>query len=765
MTMRKQVLLFAGLCLFALLTWGSPCAQAADYSDVEGHWAQETIERWSDSGVLKGYDDGWFGPNDPVSRGQLSEILYRLWGCGPQEGHTFPDVAADAWYHDAVVTMNACGVALNQGKNMFPDQPLTREEAFYMVAKAFDIGRDLDLKADPATEQVSKWISDGREVEPSFWSRINSMLGQGYLHGSGGMLHPKDIVSRSEILTVIDNMFDLYISSPGSYTVPADQTALITCPDVTLTYVPTKRYHESKVYLMAPAAHGVTFDQQEGKGNEIYLSVRGISEDGATWTESGVGFNGIKDEAIHLSEPRQVADLRFAGGVGIACCPYLIETAEQFIAMDDTPGPMETFANNKSRYFSLLEDVTLPKNLPSLTVFGSVNPHLMGNGHTVTLCVEGGGELLVTDVRFPEMGYGLFCDWSGECRDLILDGSIHITIGEDYPWPGAFVGGFTNQLHSDGLLENCISRVNIQVDCANRSTLYLEVGGLVGNAKASTLLNCNAQGQVALSVHEGNSAVPAVGGLVGVCTVKVTQTHPFPDEGKESEVTYDGGAPVLLRGCCSSTAVSVQGGRHSSAGGLVGQMTWPVVTTGEIPEEALPRIENCWSTATASAAGASFQSDCGGIAGQVATGAIQGCWAKPTVSIAKGDNYQNTGSIAGCLSEWAKIQDCWGDASDCQVSKDGEHCGGIVGRMWGSVSNCWVLGAENFAPKDTISYASWTSGPVTGCVDMTALSSEKREAFYGSCGWDFDAVWDKSGAYPILRSCDAVAQRTAQKRW
>ena len=86
--------------------------------------------------------------------------------------------------------------------------------------------------------------------------------------------------------------------------------------------------------------------------------------------------------------------------MGIACCPYLIETAEQFIAMDDTPGPMETFANNKSRYFSLLEDVTLPKNLPSLTVFGSVNPHLMGNGHTVTLCVEGGGELLVTDVRW-----------------------------------------------------------------------------------------------------------------------------------------------------------------------------------------------------------------------------------------------------------------------------------------------------------------------------------------------------------------------------
>ena len=146
-------------------------------------------------------------------------------------------------------------------------------------------------------------------------------------------------------------------------------------------------------------------------------------------------------------------------------------------------------------------------------------------------------------------------------------------------------------------------------------------------------------------------------------------------------------------------------------------------------------------------------------------GTIRGCWAKPTVSIAKGFDYQNTGSIAGALyNNQSKIQDCWGDASGCPVSRDGEHCGGIVGRVRdGSVSNCWVLGAGNFAPKDAISYASWTSGPVTGCVDMTALSPGERRTFLAACGWDFDTVWDRSGAYPILRSCDAAAQRAVQE--
>lgn len=75
-------------------------------------------------------------------------------------------------------------------------------------------------------------------------------------------------MSRAEILTVIDSMFDLFISEPGTYTLNVDQTALVTCPGVTLNYIPTRTNYDGTLYLMAKADHDINLTQ---KGeNQIY---------------------------------------------------------------------------------------------------------------------------------------------------------------------------------------------------------------------------------------------------------------------------------------------------------------------------------------------------------------------------------------------------------------------------------------------------------------------------------------------------------------
>ena len=121
-------------------------AFAAQYPDVtDEHWAKPYIDRWSDSGILKGYPDGKFHPDDPVTRGQLSAILYSILGVEPVEGYSYPDLAKTAWYYDAVTAMNYYHVALNTDLSMKPDQPLSREEAIYMIASGFrraDLSRD-----------------------------------------------------------------------------------------------------------------------------------------------------------------------------------------------------------------------------------------------------------------------------------------------------------------------------------------------------------------------------------------------------------------------------------------------------------------------------------------------------------------------------------------------------------------------------------------------------------------------------------------------
>jgi N-acetylmuramoyl-L-alanine amidase CwlA len=51
---------------------------AANKDDVKGHWAEKSINKAKKKGVINGHSDGSFGPNEPVTRGQLAVILDRL---------------------------------------------------------------------------------------------------------------------------------------------------------------------------------------------------------------------------------------------------------------------------------------------------------------------------------------------------------------------------------------------------------------------------------------------------------------------------------------------------------------------------------------------------------------------------------------------------------------------------------------------------------------------------------------------------------------
>lgn len=46
--------------------------------DITGHWAEASIRKAMEKGVIKGYADGTFKPDEPVTRAQLAVILDRL---------------------------------------------------------------------------------------------------------------------------------------------------------------------------------------------------------------------------------------------------------------------------------------------------------------------------------------------------------------------------------------------------------------------------------------------------------------------------------------------------------------------------------------------------------------------------------------------------------------------------------------------------------------------------------------------------------------
>ena len=50
----------------------------SEFSDVNNHWASESIEKMTQNGFLKGYQDGTFRPDEPINRAETAEILHRI---------------------------------------------------------------------------------------------------------------------------------------------------------------------------------------------------------------------------------------------------------------------------------------------------------------------------------------------------------------------------------------------------------------------------------------------------------------------------------------------------------------------------------------------------------------------------------------------------------------------------------------------------------------------------------------------------------------
>ena len=109
-------------------------------SDYAGHWAQDIIEEWKDKGIINGYEDGTFKPKNHVTRAELAKMLTEVFGLTSKEGAVkFKDVQTDNWHSKYVDLVSAAGFMTGTNGEFRPNEPVTREEAVYALAKAYHV--------------------------------------------------------------------------------------------------------------------------------------------------------------------------------------------------------------------------------------------------------------------------------------------------------------------------------------------------------------------------------------------------------------------------------------------------------------------------------------------------------------------------------------------------------------------------------------------------------------------------------------------------
>ena len=146
---------------------------------------------------LSGYPNNLFGANNNMTRAEVAQMLYNLL-LDKDVAITvaFDDVAADAWYADAVNTLASLGMIEGVGNNLFePERSITRAE-FTTIAMRFTNG-----------------ILEGENIFPDvnpgdwFYDYVVGSIQYGWINGyPDGTFGPNNTITRAEVTAIVNRM-------------------------------------------------------------------------------------------------------------------------------------------------------------------------------------------------------------------------------------------------------------------------------------------------------------------------------------------------------------------------------------------------------------------------------------------------------------------------------------------------------------------------------------------------------------------------------
>ena len=129
-------------------------------------------------GLLRGYEDGSFRPDNPISRAECVVLLSRLIEV-PAGSSTFSDVPETHWASSAISAGTSAGWLAGYPDGTFrPDQNITRLEAVKMINTAFHRTCDVNYV------QTTKGFPRFYDVSPEFWGYfdlIEAYVGHNYI--------------------------------------------------------------------------------------------------------------------------------------------------------------------------------------------------------------------------------------------------------------------------------------------------------------------------------------------------------------------------------------------------------------------------------------------------------------------------------------------------------------------------------------------------------------------------------------------------------
>lgn len=185
----------------------TPSVSGVEFADTKGHWAAESIGKMAGRGVLKGYEDGTFGPSKQITRAEFAAVVARAFGF--EETVTslpFKDTMLGKWYTESVASLYQKGIITGRPDGTFGvNDSITNQEMAVMISRSLKV-----LAAELEMQRSYVPFVDADTISPFAQDAVKELYEIGIISGMpDGTYKPKDSATRAQVAVIVNRILTM----------------------------------------------------------------------------------------------------------------------------------------------------------------------------------------------------------------------------------------------------------------------------------------------------------------------------------------------------------------------------------------------------------------------------------------------------------------------------------------------------------------------------------------------------------------------------
>ena len=174
------------------------------FEDInEALWAEKEITKLAELNVLSGYENK-VRPNDNVTRAEFAKMVAELFKVAKGTGSKFNDVSEDDWFCDYVGVMNANGLINGfPNGNFQPNDYISRQDSAVILSRCVDA-----LSIPVYTKNKLPVFDDSNQISDYAVEAVNKLYTYGVISGrSENSFIPNDNITRAETAVMLVRLY------------------------------------------------------------------------------------------------------------------------------------------------------------------------------------------------------------------------------------------------------------------------------------------------------------------------------------------------------------------------------------------------------------------------------------------------------------------------------------------------------------------------------------------------------------------------------